>query len=145
MVDHEDVIRELLEGNDRYRTSMSQSLGNGRDLSISVFHDARGDDDYFAPDRSLGCGDLDGTGLVIDADGADRYRFQTKVNGGHASFGLADPGPLREKLATVGIFLDLGADLDDYGRKELSNGARWTSGGRFEGMKAIGIDDGSRP
>ncbi len=130
------------QGKDRYRTTMSQSLGNGRDFSISVFHDAHGDDDYFAPDRSLGCGDVNGVGLFLDGDGTDRYRFKGEVNGGRASFGPGDPSPGREDPPTVGIFLDLGKDGDDYGRLGLTNDGRWVSEGRLPGMRGIAIDDG---
>lgn len=131
-----------VEGNDDYRTTLSQSLGNGRDLSVAVFHDAAGDDRYFAPDRSLGCGDLDGTGLFLDSGGQDRYEFHTAVNCGLANFGGADPGEFRRTLLTLGIFLDLGGERDEYLREGPNNGDRWVTGGRFEGMKGFGLDQG---
>jgi hypothetical protein len=131
-----------VEGDDKYKTTLSQSLGNGRDLSLSVFRDEEGDDTYFAPDRSLGCGDLNGIGLFVDSDGKDTYTFQTAVNGGHANFAGTNWPESRQKLPTVGIFLDLGRDRDRYGREEMKNGGKRTSGGHFEGMKGFGMDDG---
>lgn len=129
------------EGNDDYKTSLSQSLGNGRDLSISVFRDEQGNDCYFAPDRSLGCGDLNGTGLFIDAGGKDAYTFHTKINGG-LGIVQGELSELRQPFPTVGVFLDLGGDKDEYGRDGLKNGDQWTSGGQHEAIKGVGIDDG---
>lgn len=131
-----------VSGNDHYRTSLSQSLGNGRDLSISVFRDDAGDDHYIAPDRSLGCGDVAGCGLFVDLAGQDAYEFGATTNGGFSSYpGAGDDR--RRPLPTVGIFLDLGGATDLYGDDRIVNGDRWSRKGRFQGMRGIGIDDGS--
>lgn len=131
-----------VEGDDRYTTAMSQSLGNGRDLSISVFRDERGDDRYFGPDRSLGCGDVVGVGLFLDADGRDAYELKTKVNVGFPSYQEKGHPEWRHEKPTVGVFLDLGRDRDEYGREGLADGTRWLEPGEHPGTKGIGIDDG---
>lgn len=131
-----------VEGDDRYTTTMSQSLGNGRDLSMSVFRDERGDDHYFGPDRSLGCGDIVGVGLFLDSDGRDHYELKTKANVGYPAFAEKDHPEWRFELPTVGVFLDLGRDKDEYGRESLADGERWTDEGQYPGTSGIGIDDG---
>ncbi len=131
-----------VEGDDRYTTTLSQSLGNGRDLSISVFRDERGNDHYFGPDRSLGCGDIVGVGLFLDSDGRDRYELKTKANVGYPAFAEKGHPQWRLELPTVGVFLDLGGDQDEYGREGFSDGERWSEEGQYPGTSGIGIDDG---
>jgi len=133
-----------VRGDDHYKTTLSQALGNGRDFSLAIFRDDAGSDSYFAPDRSLGCGDLNGTGLFVDLDGEDAYEFQTAVNGANTNFPGAEASEIRQNAATVGIFLDLGGDADEYGREGLTNDGTWNSTGHFRGMKAFGLDDGPK-
>ena len=129
-------------GDDDYRTTLSQSLGNGRDFSTSIFRDQSGNDRYFAPDRSAGCGDLNGTGLFLDLDGEDDYSFHTRVNAGNANYGDPDPTNFRRTAPSYGIFLDLGQDRDRYGRDGLKDGTTWGAPGRRPGMLGVGLDDG---
>ncbi|HSH88806.1 MAG TPA: hypothetical protein VK996_02415, partial [Ramlibacter sp.] len=60
-------------GNDVYRSSHEMVLGTGNDLSVGVFVDEGGDDEYSVGQLSLGLAHANGTGIFVDGAGNDRY------------------------------------------------------------------------
>lgn len=66
------------EGDDIYnensnRDKLTQIIGGGRDLSIGIFQDFKGNDQYYFGNRSVAIGDMNGIGIMIDYKGNDIY------------------------------------------------------------------------
>ena len=100
-------------GSDVYRSTHEMVLGTGNDLSVGVFVDEGGDDEYAVGDLSLGAAYANGTGIFVDGAGNDRY---TVVSATCRALGAAHQhewGNPREKLPNLGLFLDLGG-VDSY-------------------------------
>ena len=100
-------------GNDVYRSTHEMVLGTGNDLSVGVFVDEGGDDEYAVGDLSLGAAYANGTGIFVDGAGNDRY---TVTSGTCRAFGAAHQhewGNPRETLPNLGLFIDLGG-VDSY-------------------------------
>ncbi len=100
-------------GDDVYFTLISQCLGNGRDLSNAVFIDLDGDDKYTVPDRSGGCGNINGFGLFVDLRGDDTYEILKPITMGRGDLAEVQGNLVREKMDSTGVFIDAGGD-DGY-------------------------------
>jgi len=132
----------LLEasGADEYSTTLSSSMADARDCSVAILRDVEGDDTYRAPQCSLGCGDVVGTGLFIDGGGADTYTHLPGRNAGVVLFESATT-EWRIALPTVGIFLDLGGTENSYGAEDSLHGADDRPATRFESMRGYARDE----
>lgn len=84
-------------GDDAYTVLDTQGLGHGRDSSVGVFLDARGNDTYIAP-CSLGSGNINSVGVFVELAGNDEYQTGVLGQGTQPS-----PGQL-----TLGLFFDGG-------------------------------------
>lgn len=67
-------------GDDHYneksdQLKITQILGGGRDNSCGLFSDLNGNDTYFFGNRSLGIGDMRGTGCFFDPDGTNQFTW----------------------------------------------------------------------
>lgn len=113
------------EGDDTYnkksnKDELTQIIGCGRDLSVGLFQDKGGDDEYFFGNRSAGIGDMNGIGVMIDYKGADEYNW---INNGKYSNspsmgktfktfeGLNKSRVHPAKDLCKGIFLDMHGDF----------------------------------
>jgi hypothetical protein len=80
-------------GDDTYnetvdKSQLTQIIGSGRDLSVGLFVEERGHDIYHFGNRSMGIGDMNGTGLASDCQGNDRYFwYKNSKNPGSSSMG----------------------------------------------------------
>jgi hypothetical protein len=100
-------------GNDVYRSTNEMVLGTGNDLSVGVFVDEGGDDEYTVGDLSMGVAYANGTGIFVDGAGNDRYTVVSPTcRALGASFMHAWGNP-RETLPNLGLFMDLGG-VDSY-------------------------------
>jgi hypothetical protein len=102
-------------GNDRYNEDFpirATSIGVGHDFSGALHLDLGGDDFYEAPGLSLGCGNSQGIGGVINLGGIDHYAPAGANTYGCASIGHDPPfDTTRDTRPTIGIFVDAnGAD-----------------------------------
>ncbi|TWO66056.1 hypothetical protein FN976_27135 [Caenimonas sedimenti] len=100
-------------GNDVYRSTHEIALGAANDLSVGVFVDEGGDDDYTVGFLSLGAAYANSTGIFADGAGNDRYAVGSPTCG---SLGAAHQhawGNSRETLPNLGLFMDLGG-ADSY-------------------------------
>lgn len=97
-------------GNDKYVGYMSQTLGQGRDLSIGWFEDSNGDDFYIGANRTLGSSDIGGIGMFWDKHGNDTYLACGDMFGQSATEGN---GSIRDYILTLGMFIE-GSGTDRY-------------------------------
>lgn len=107
------VLLKRGTGNDVYRSTHEMVLGTGNDLSVGVFVDEGGDDEYFATELSLGVAHANSTGIFVDGAGNDRYVFASltcRALGAAVQHAWGNP---RENLPNLGLFLDLGG-VDAY-------------------------------
>ncbi|TFZ04677.1 hypothetical protein [Ramlibacter rhizophilus] len=107
------VLLKRGTGKDAYRTSHPITLGSAHDLSVGVFVDEGGDDDYAAGTMSLGVAHANSTGLFVDAAGKDHYRLATPDCRALGAAYQPAWGNVRESLPNLGLFLDLGG-IDRY-------------------------------
>ncbi len=122
-------------GNDFYSAEIAQNLGNGRDLSVSIFEDDVGDDTYEVADRGAGCGNISAAGIFLDLGGNDTYLVKAAVSMGRALL-EAEKSILHRNIPTVGFFIDLGGK-DKYefspkeqARPEIRDGSSWKAAGK---------------
>jgi hypothetical protein len=113
-------------GNDHYRASHSTSIGAAHDFSVGVFLDEGGDDHYELGDLGLGAAYDNSFALFVDAKGDDKYQV---IGTRCRAFGVAQLsqwGNLREDIANLGLFLDLGGS-DSYPAHciEPRNNTQW--------------------
>ncbi len=120
-------------GNDHYNESFpirATSIGVGHDFSGALHIDLGGDDEYTAPGLSLGCGNSQGIGGLINLGGADHYMPQGSNTYGCASMGHDAPfDATRDVRPTIGIFVDAqGADTYDLpsNAPAAADGASWS-------------------
>jgi hypothetical protein len=119
-----------VSGDDTYFTEISQNLGNGRDLSMSLFEDDEGDDTYAVVDRGAGCGDINGIGIFLDLGGNDTYNVNARVSMGCGNF-HAWNSLLRREIFTIGFFVDGGGEdryvlkKKNFGLEGMSDGKSW--------------------
>ena len=114
-------------GTDMYRSSHEMALGAATDLSVGVFVDEGGNDEYTVGQLSMGVGHANSTGLFVDGAGDDRY---TVMSPACRALGAAHQpawGDARETLSNLGLFMDLGG-LDSYPAHcaRAANNARWS-------------------
>jgi hypothetical protein len=119
-------------GNDKYNEGFpvrATSIGVGHDFSGSLQVDEAGDDRYFAPGLSLGCGNSQGIGGLINIGGNDLYQSSGTATLGCASFGHDPPfDTVRDVRPTVGLFVDSdGTDVYTVpaGGPAAADGATW--------------------
>lgn len=121
------VLLKRGEGSDRYHASHSTAIGAAHDLSVAFFLDEGGDDHYLLGDLGLGAAHDNSSAVFVDVAGEDGYQVR---NARCLAFGAAHQsgwGTLREDLANVGLFLDLGG-RDRY-RSQCAgprNDAQWS-------------------
>ncbi|HEV8324012.1 MAG TPA: hypothetical protein VG389_20515 [Myxococcota bacterium] len=90
------------------------SVGVGHDFSVTWHVDGGGNDFYFAPGLSLGAGNVNGIGVLVNAGGDDTY-----ITAGQPTLGAANlsdgnmPGSPRRDIITAGVFID-GGGADSY-------------------------------
>ncbi len=135
------------QGNDTYNVgnegTRCQYQGCARDGSFGVFIDGAGDDSYLFKNRCAGGGDLNSIALFWDISGNDSYAFNPdspypdEPAMGSAAF-YEPTGSYRDRISTVGIFLDTGGE-DSYPDGDPANNSIWTRH-RGKVYKAIGID-----
>lgn len=119
-------------GNDRYNEDFpirATSIGVGHDFSGALHLDLGGDDVYKAPGLSLGCGNSQGIGGVINLGGTDHYGPLGANTYGCASIGHDPPfDTTRDTRPTIGIFVDAnGTDVYDLptDAPPAADGASW--------------------
>ncbi len=100
-------------GNDVYRSTHEMVLGSGNDLSVGVFVDEGGNDEYTVGQLSLGVAHLNSTGIFVDGAGNDRYTVMSPTCRALGAAYQPAWGNPREALPNLGLFLDLGGD-DSY-------------------------------
>ena len=102
-----------LDGDDHYSAPRHMALGAGHDFSIGLFIDRAGDDRYEVGSLALGAGNENGWGVAIDMAGDDHYRvLNPSIHRTLGAYGTFRTGTIREDLATLGLFMDLGgADI----------------------------------
>lgn len=104
-------------GNDNYNPDIdvsATSIGVGHDFSASLHIDEGGDDIYNAPGLSLGSGNINGIGCLINAGGSDTYTAEGDPTLGAGNYSSEQPfGQPRQNAPTIGIFVDAGGN-DTY-------------------------------
>lgn len=100
-------------GNDVYRSTHEMVLGSGNDLSVGVFVDEAGDDDYAVGQLSLGVAHANSTALFVDGAGKDRYVVASPTCRALGAAYQHAWGHPRETLPNLGLFMDLGG-TDSY-------------------------------
>src|SRR6185369_14587346 len=100
-------------GYDVYRSTHEMVLGTANDLSVGVFVDEGGDDEYSVGQLSLGVGFANSTGIIVDGAGNDRYSVASPTCRALGAAYMQDWGSLRESLPNLGLFMDLGG-VDSY-------------------------------
>ncbi len=100
-------------GNDVYPSTHAIVLGSAHDLSVGVFVDEGGDDAYSVGEMSLGVAHANSTGIFVDAAGNDRYTVSSPTCRALGAAFQHEWGIARERLANLGLFMDLGG-LDTY-------------------------------
>ncbi len=121
-------------GDDRYNqvvTPAATSIGVGHDFSNAFHIDRGGHDVYRAPGLSLGSGNVNGVGILINIGGDDEYHAAGEPTLAAANLsGEIPAGSLREQRPTVGIFIDIGGtDLYDVPGSTVVRGddTTWTN------------------
>jgi hypothetical protein len=114
-------------GDDRYndRGILGQVLGAGRDGAVATFVDTSGNDTYYVPKKSAGGGDMNSIGLFCDQQGDDAYHVSGYSYLGAASSHSVGRELFRQRISTIGVFLDL-AGKDQYpSHGRTKNNAAW--------------------
>jgi hypothetical protein len=119
-------------GNDKYNPDFNvaaTSIGVGHDFSASLHIDEGGDDTYNAPGLSLGSGNVNGIGCLLNAGGADTYAAEGDPTFGAGNYSSELPyNQPRQAAPTIGIFVDVGG-ADTYtvaGMPRELNDAAWS-------------------
>jgi hypothetical protein len=103
-------------GDDRYNQTLkpkATSIGVGHDFTVAWHLDLGGDDRYRAPVLSLGSGNANGIGVLVNVGGTDTYVAEAEPTLGAAQFSAEwhEACEACHAVATTGIFLDVdGAD-----------------------------------
>lgn len=104
-------------GDDLYNPNTdvsATSIGVGHDFSASVHLDEGGNDVYNAPGLSLGSGNINGIGCLINTGGDDTYTAEGDPTLGAGNYSAELPfGQPRQDAPTLGIFVDAGG-TDTY-------------------------------
>ncbi|MBM3286873.1 MAG: hypothetical protein FJY88_05930 [Candidatus Eisenbacteria bacterium] len=131
-------------GEDRYRATMNMAQGAGHDFSLGFLYEGAGDDRYDAPNLSLGGGNANGIGIFWDLTGDDTYSVTAATSLGRAN--TDSRGGLRDRIDTIGLFLDTGG-RDAYPTEKAfaGDGRLWTQPGLNEAIpldaeRGAGVD-----
>ena len=113
-------------GNDHYRASHSTSIGAAHDFSVGIFLDEGGDEIYELGDLGLGAANDNSFALFVDAKGNDKYQVVETSCRAFGAAKLSQWGNLREDVANLGLFMDLGG-TDSYAGhcNEPGNNTQW--------------------
>jgi hypothetical protein len=100
-------------GDDLYNSTFAPratSIGVGHDYTVAWHVDGGGNDRYRAPGLSLGSGNANGIGVLINVGGDDAYVAAGEPSIGAASFSQEwyDACEPCRDVATTGIFVDVG-------------------------------------
>ena len=114
-------------GDDLYNqvfTPKATSIGIGHDFSVSWHIDGGGNDKYRGPGLSLGGGNANGLGVLLNLGGDDQYVSATEptLGVGNLSYEV-DTDATRRKIPTTGVFIDIGGH-DQYAVTVPSNVTR---------------------
>lgn len=112
-------IGALLDGggDDKLNPTMvpvNMHAGAGHDMSIGVYVDESGDDQYHTISLAAGASNCQGVGLFADNDGSDEYFAASSYAYGLGNRSTECESGARSNSDSVGIFLDSGADPDVY-------------------------------
>lgn len=104
-------------GDDQYNptlTPAATSIGLGHDFSAGLHLDLGGNDHYRAPGLSLGSGNINGIGCLVNSGGDDTYEAAGDPTLGAGNYSAeAAYGDPRQAAPTIGIFVDVGG-TDTY-------------------------------
>ena len=104
-------------GDDQYNPTLvpaATSIGVGHDFSASIHLDEGGSDVYNAPGLSLGSGNINGIGCLVNVGGDDTYVAAGDPTLGAGNYSSEAPfGEPRQDAPTIGIFVDAGG-TDTY-------------------------------
>ncbi|APR87650.1 hypothetical protein A7982_12999 [Minicystis rosea] len=99
-------------GDDRYDLGVvpaATSIGVGHDFSASIHLDEGGDDHYRGPGLSLGSGNINGIGCLVNRGGDDVFEAAGDPALGAGNYSAeADYGEDRQMAPTIGIFVHTG-------------------------------------
>jgi len=98
-------------GNDRYIGHEATNQAGVWDITAAYFIDDLGDDIYEASSISLGGASQNGFAAFLDGDGCDSY---TSLAGATVGAGGGNHYHPEYGAKSLGIFIDLGGDKDDY-------------------------------
>jgi len=118
-------------GGDRYALGFGVGQGMGLDQSVGVLSDGAGDDEYEAPVVAQGAATANGFGLLVDLDGANRFR----ASAGRRGWGRAE---WYRKLPSIGVMLyqPERATFERDGKPESAGAAHAALGGPAAGAHA---------
>ena len=112
------------KGNDYYHTRSVAHCGSAWDQGVGFLIEEAGNDVYECGGLALGAAAQTAIAFLVDHDGKDRYQS----SGGKDTQG-GTGGSDYHDLPSLGVFLDLGGDRDDYSKKERENNSlasgRW--------------------
>jgi hypothetical protein len=118
---------------DQTLTPAATSIGVGDDFSVAWHIDSGGSDVYRAPALSLGAGNANGLGALVNIGGDDQYHAAGEPTLGVGNLSSAvDGDPSRRAVPTVGIFVDVGGrDTYDVPSSPIARGddTAWTDVG----------------
>ncbi len=122
------VLLKRGTGHDHYQISHSTSLGAAHDLSVAIFVDEGGNDNYALGDLGLGAAHDNGTALFVDGGGDDSYQVSASACRALGGAYLSQWGNVRESFLNLGLFMDLGG-TDSYPAQceRARNYANWSS------------------
>lgn len=104
-------------GDDKYNlglTPAATSIGVGHDFSVSWHIDSGGNDNYRAPGLSLGGGNANGLGVMLNLGGDDTYAAAGEPTLGVGNLSSeVDTSAVRRGVPTTGVFIDIGGH-DQY-------------------------------
>lgn len=119
-------------GSDQYNLTLlpaATSIGLGHDFSAALHIDEGGDDHYRAPGLSLGSGNINGIGCLVNIGGDDLYEAAGDPTLGAGNYSAEAPfGEDRQDAPTIGIFVDVGG-ADTYtvgGVDRALNDSTWS-------------------
>ena len=99
-------------GDDRYDLGFSPaatSIGVGHDFSASIHLDEGGSDQYHGPGLSLGSGNINGIGCLLNLGGDDLFTADGDPTLGAGNYSAEAPyGEDRQSAPTIGIFVHTG-------------------------------------
>lgn len=117
-------------GNDQYNPTFpiaATSIGVGHDFSVSVHLDEGGDDTYRGPNLTLGSGNANGVGVLVNIGGKDSFNAAGGFSLGGAAAGEVYMSA-RGKLPTFGVFVKAGgeATYNVEGTDRMRSGGEWS-------------------